>query len=109
VTETPPAAGDADIDAGALFDQVVVDRAPLALHVRRALEDRPQVALGELIAARPLTQGLAELVTYLQLASDSFGTVIDEARPDVIVWRADDGDGSPVMRRATLPRVIFVR
>jgi hypothetical protein len=109
IADVELAAGDADLDAGALFGQVVVDRAPLALHIRRALEDRAQVALGELIAARPLTQGLAELVTYLQLASDSFGAVIDEERPEAVVWRADGSDGSTVTRRATLPRVIFVR
>jgi hypothetical protein len=109
IADVELAAGDGDLDAGALFGQVVVDRAPLTLHIRRALEDRAQVALGELIATRPLTQGLAELVTYLQLASDSFGAVIDEDRPEAILWRADGSDGSPVTRRATLPRVIFVR
>jgi flagellar motility protein MotE (MotC chaperone) len=42
--------GDEDIDPSALFDQVVVDKARLMHHVRRALQDKPQITLRELVA-----------------------------------------------------------
>jgi Protein of unknown function (DUF3375) len=101
-------AGETDVDATALYSQVVVDRARLARHIRQALQDRPQVTLRELTELQPLQQGLAELVAYLQLGSESFKTVMDEERPEVIAWEIMDADG-PVWKRARLPRVIFVR
>lgn len=102
-------AGDEDIDPSALFDQVVVDKAKLARHIRHALQDRAQIALRELVSTQPLQQGLAELVAYLQLGSDAFNAVVDEDTPEVIHWRAEDEDGEAVTRKARLPRVIFMR
>jgi hypothetical protein len=37
------AAGDEDLDAAALFSQFIVDKAALAQHVRRSLQQRTQV------------------------------------------------------------------
>jgi flagellar motility protein MotE (MotC chaperone) len=102
-------AGDIDLDAAALYSQVVVDRAQLARHIRQALQDRPQVTLRELIEEHPLQQGLAELVSYLQLGSDAFRTVVDEDTHEVIAWQTFNDDENSTARRARLPRVIFVR
>lgn len=102
-------AGDTDVDAAALYSQVVVDRAQLARHIRQALQDRSQVTLRELTESQPLQQGLAELVTYLQLGSEAFKTAVDEGTSEVIAWQAVATDGTPVRKQARLPRVIFVR
>ena len=102
-------AGDEDVDPHALFEQVTVDKARLARHIRHALQDRAQVTLAALVAAQPLEQGLAELIAYLQLGSDAFTTTLDEATPEPIEWQASAADGSTVTRRARLPRVIFMR
>ena len=101
--------GDADIDAAALFEQSVVDKARLVRHIRHALQDRAQVTLGELVGAQPLEQGLAELVAYLQLGSDTFRTVTDEAVSEPIAWQARTENGETLTRHARLPRVIFMR
>ncbi|WP_028221622.1 DUF3375 domain-containing protein [Paraburkholderia oxyphila] len=104
-------AGDADLDASALYAQIVVDRARLAQNVRRCLQDRSQVTLAELAASQPFEHGLAELVAYLQLgtAGESFRSSVDESVTDTIEWEASGEDGSAVRKRATMPRVIFVR
>ena len=102
-------AGDEDIDPAKLFDQVVVDSARLARHIRHALQDRAQITLGELVASQPLQQGLAELVAYLQLGSASFSTAVDEDRPEPIHWQTLATDGQTITRSARLPRVIFMR
>jgi len=102
-------AGDEDLDAASLYNQVVVDTAQLAHHIRNALQARSQITLAELTEAHPLEHGLAELVAYLQLASESFNTVVDEETPDVITWEAKVDDGAMVHKAARLPRVIFVR
>jgi hypothetical protein len=97
--------GDEDIPADALFDQVYVDKGRLAAQVRRALQTRAQVSLADIIAAHPLEQGLAELVAYLSLAVDDKMAVIDEERPQTLVW-ADPVHGP---RQATMPLVLFTR
>ncbi|CAB3774127.1 DUF3375 domain-containing protein [Paraburkholderia humisilvae] len=103
--------GEADLDASALYTQIVVDRARLASHIRRCLQDRPQVTLAELAASQPLAHGLAELVAYLQLSTEagSFRAIVDEAISDTIEWQANDAHGTTIVRRATMPRVIFTR
>ena len=102
-------AGDEDIDAQILFDQIVVDKARLSRHIRHALQERVQITLNELVSSQPLQQGLAELVAYLQLGSDTFTTVVDEDTPEFVNWQAVDSDGQAITRSARLPRVIFMR
>jgi hypothetical protein len=92
-----------------LFSQVVIDKAALSQHIRRALQGAPQVTLRELCERQPLQQGLAELVAYLELADAGFKSTIDESAEDIIVWRGVDLDGQEQTRQARLPRVIFVR
>lgn len=101
--------GDADLDAAALYSQVVIDRANLVRHIRHALQDRSQVTLRELTEMQPLQHGLAELVAYLQLAGDTFKTVIDEDVVETIIWNRAGRDGRAFAKQAHLPRVIFVR
>jgi flagellar motility protein MotE (MotC chaperone) len=101
--------GDAEVDAAALYSQVVIDKGALARHIRHALQDRSQVTLRELCEMQPLQHGLAELVAYLQLAGDTFKTVVDEDAAETIVWRREGPDGHKYEKQARLPRVIFVR
>lgn len=101
--------GDADVDAAALFSQIVIDKQALARHIRHNLQDRPQITLRELCETRPLQQGLAELVAYLQLADNGFKAVVDEEVTETILWRGRDSAGEERLKEARLPRVIFVR
>lgn len=102
-------AGEVDLDTAALFSQTVIDKAALSQHIRQALQDAPQVTLRELCERWPLEHGLAELVAYLQLASEDFACTIDEAAQDVITWWGADRVGREQTRQARLPRVIFVQ
>jgi hypothetical protein len=79
--------------------------------VRQSLQQRTQVTLGELLATRPLQQGLAELVAYFTLASDApdaatgLRAAIDDAVQEQVSWVAPEGR----RKSARLPRVIFSR
>ncbi len=97
--------GAAEAEADALYAQIVIDKAQLARHIRHALQAQSQISLRELCDSQPLQHGLAELVTYLQLANEGFSSVVDESVSEVIGWRGADD----CMRQARLPRVIFVR
>ena len=96
---------DGDVTADALFGHVVVDKAQLAVQLRHALQARQQITLEELLTEFPMEHGLAELVTYLTLASEDKKALFDEANYDVVRWV----DGNGVNRSASLPRVIFNR
>jgi len=109
IAELAVQAGDEHIDPSALFDQVFVDKVRLVRHIRQALQERSQITLHELVASQPLQQGLAELIAYLQLGSETFGTVVDENVVETIPWSAMAADGVALTRRARLPRVIFTR
>ena len=98
-----------EVDATALYAQIVIDQTQLTRHIRHALQDRSQVTLRELCETQPLRHGLAELVAYLQLADGIFKTVVDETATDEIVWLGMRADGREQAKRARLPRVIFVR
>jgi len=102
------AAGDEDLDAAMLYAQFIVDKAALAQHVRKSLQQHRQVTLVELLASRPLQQGLAELVAYLSLAAQpraGVSAMIDEAVEEQVHWVARGGQ----RKSARLPRVIFSR
>jgi hypothetical protein len=96
---------DEETDPAALFEQVYVDPEPLRGGVREALRRQPQVGLAELVEQYPLSQGVAELVTYLSLRDEAFAIVYDEEHRDQITWSAADGRE----RIATLPRVTYSR
>ena len=106
-----------DIDTARLFEQIVVDKARLRGNVQQALRQRAQITLRELLGARPLQHGLAELVAYLELAHagaqanavQAWRSVVDEAVEEPIRWLSQDAQGQPIERRARLPRVIFTR
>ena len=63
------------------------------------------VSLAELVMAFPLEHGLAELITYMQLASTSHEVTVDEEVMEHIHWRLEDGS----RRSARLARIIFAR
>lgn len=105
ITDVKLEEGEVEVDASALYTQVVIDGAQLSRHIRQALQGRTQISLCELVAAYPLRQGLAELVAYLQLAVDLPHTVVDEETLDTIEWQTQD----KTVRYARLPRIIFAR
>jgi hypothetical protein len=91
------------IPTDALFEQVYVDQLRLMSNIRRALQKSRQVSLGTLTAEYPIEQGLAELATYLKLATQDMHSAIDDERTEVIAWT----DASGHQRQATLPLVTY--
>ena len=103
ITATILEEGMAENEPAALYTQSVVDKMELSRHLRRTLQSREEITLKELVAARPLSLGLAELLAYLQLAADWPGVEISEELIDPIVWQTDTGH----QRQAKLPRITF--
>lgn len=97
--------GDEALAWEALFEQVYVDSARLVALVRDGLRRREQIGLAELVAANPVTQGVAEVVAYLGLTEDDFEVVLDESGQDVIDVTDEDGR----TRSVRMPRAVLVR
>jgi Protein of unknown function (DUF3375) len=105
IRSTDITAGGQDFATDLLFEQFYVDRAELAAGVRQVLQGRSQIGLAELVRERPLTQGLAELVSYLALTDETFQLVYDDSRTEDVTWQDQEGTD----RMATLPAVTFSR
>jgi len=98
--------GDEDVDSRALYSQTVVDKPALEQHLRQSLQNQSQISLLELCRTRPLQQGLAELVAYLEIGEgERFDMLVDESVEDCISWTGSDA----VPRKARLPRIIYLR
>lgn len=89
----------------ALFEQRFVDRAELAARIRRLLQSRSQASLAEVVSAFPLDQGLAELLTYLEMAETDPKAVVDDERRETVDWTDTAGTG----RRADIPLILYCR
>ena len=101
--------GDEDLDTSSLYSQAIVDKSRLLDHIRWVLHRQPQATLREMCELRPLEHGLAELLAYLHLATDSVKAVVDENATETILWWSKSESGSRVLRAARVPRVIFRR
>lgn len=98
-------ADDQDLDASPLFSQFHVDRERLKSNIDDVLEHADQATLADITAAHPLTQGLAELVQYYQLAVESDWATIDAETTQNLQWQLPDG----TLKEATIDQIIFVR
>ncbi len=91
-----------DISAHTLFDRPYVDEEKLRGRIDDALAQQAQISLVELTERHPLRQGMAELVTYLFLATRDTRAVIADEQTQAIKL-GEDG------KSVTLPLVIFSR
>jgi hypothetical protein len=91
------------VASDALFEQIYVDQLRLMSNIRRALQTRRQVSLATLVREFPIEQGLAELATYLKLATQDMHAAIDDEQTEAVFWTEPGGR----QRQATLPLIIY--
>lgn len=84
----------------ALFSQFYIDTNRLQRHIDTLLEQKPAITLAEIAAAYPITQGLAELISYVALASHHEAHQIDETAWEEIMLEENG-------RFIRLPRVVY--
>ncbi|WP_436298781.1 DUF3375 domain-containing protein [unidentified bacterial endosymbiont] len=97
--------GDESIDIDILFSQITVDKSRLLRNIRKILHTRSQISLQEVLSLYPLQQGLAELVTYIQLASESVSATFDESSSETVYWLTATGE----QKKAHINTIIFTR
>ena len=97
--------GEGDFESDALYNIHFVDEEELRRKLNEALTEATQVTLQEVCSRFPLEKGLSELLTYMNIAAKDETAVIDDESRQVITWSDSRGH----KKRATLPRVIFVK
>jgi flagellar motility protein MotE (MotC chaperone) len=105
VDDAVETADDANVDASALFGQFFVDKERLRANIDAVLAEAEQATLAEITAAYPLSQGLAEVVAYYQLATESDWATINPEQSQHLSWQLPDG----TIREATIEQIIFGR
>ncbi len=100
-----PETGAEELDMSLLLNQTFVDRSRLESNIDACLADSAQVSLSSVISRFPLKQGLAELVTYAQVASERTECIIDESVRERVSWKKE-GDRC---RQADIPLILFCR
>jgi hypothetical protein len=105
IDDRPLTEADVDIQVDALYRQTWIDEAELKARVRKALQTRSQITLGELSERFPMRKGLAEVIGYFNLASRGDKALISDTEQEVLDLVTTDGRP----RRVELPKVIFLR
>jgi hypothetical protein len=105
VDDAVETADDGDVDASALFGQFFVDKERLRANIDAILAEAEQTTLADVTAAYPLSQGLAEVVAYYQLATESDWATINPEQSQRLSWQLPDGS----IREATIEQIIFGR
>ncbi len=105
ITERPEALGSTSADTAPLYEVDAVDLDLLRCRVRAILRDRAQASLAEVAAAFPLEQGVAELLGYYTIASQT-GVVADREAPEAQMVLRNARSGRTYWVHA--PNVIFL-
>ncbi len=97
--------GETDVSLDILYNQNHVDEQELLQRIQKLLQCYPQVSLRQIIEAYPLCHGLAEIITYLHIASKNKKAFIDDTKTEVLQWLNDKN----MDKQINLPNVIFTR
>lgn len=97
--------GQANSSLELLYQQDGVDEALLYGRIRKLLQHEAQVSLSQVIIKHPLEKGLAEIVTYLHLASKNNKALIDATKLVTLCWSSESG----IKKNICLPNIIFTR
>ncbi|MGB7649769.1 MAG: DUF3375 domain-containing protein [Gallionella sp.] len=105
ITDAAPLLGEGDFSAEVLFNQHHVDEAVLRQQITLMLSETSQVALSDIVEKYPLTRGMGEIVSYLNLANRGEKSTLNENQRQQILWRDEQGRA----RYADVPLAIFTR
>lgn len=108
IESRPDEAGESEqrlVPLARLFEAQGVDEERLKQNIERWMGSSGQVPLRDILAAAPLEKGLAELVTYLKIASERKNSIFNPHAREVVTYRGPDGKE----KQAELEQVIFSR
>ncbi len=90
-----------DVDFNMLLSQFEINKELLVSRISQHLKRKRQVTLREIIAHHPIENGLAELLTYFSIASQSSKHFIHDETYETIQFQSD--------RVVKIPQIIFTQ
>lgn len=91
---------------GILFDQFEMNRKELENNITELLKHQSSITFSEVIKAYPITNGLAEVITYFSIASKTEQHQIESAQKEQIPWFYEETQAE---KKITLPKVTFCK
>ncbi|MBX2924200.1 MAG: DUF3375 domain-containing protein [Chitinophagaceae bacterium] len=98
--------GLAEADTDILFEQFYVDIDQLRNNVRSLLKNRSQIALSELLSYYKPTKGVAEILGYMQIATNEGKHIVNREQLEYLII---ENTGSGKKYRMRTPVIIFNR
>ena len=90
-------------DLGILFDRFELDKQELENKINAALKDRAEIPLADLLQMHPIQNGLAEIITYMSIASRQQRHRIDPEVQTAVTW---ENEGQKSIK---VPSIVFVK
>jgi hypothetical protein len=91
------------VDFTSLMSQFDINREELVSRIKQYLKRKPQVTLTEILDEHPIKKGLAELLTYFSIASQSSKHLITPETYEVVQLHGDSE------RFVKIPQIIFTK
>jgi len=93
-----------EIDLTKLYSQVYVDEVILKQNIKKALQKREQLSLGELNKFYPIKKGVSEVIVYLKLAQNMSNAYLEETKEKILI-EDEHGEKKIVL----MDRIMFVQ
>jgi len=90
-------------DLARMYGADLIDKQQLLRNIHEVLEHRPQATLLEVVQAKGLTKGLAELLAYVTLVQHNAKFLVNEAVREHILFNAE------AQKYLDLPQIIFTK
>lgn len=95
---------EANLDA--LFDRFELDKQEIQNKIKALLKDKSEISLADILKIHPIENGLAEIITYVSIASRNQKHRIDAGEKVAVAWRNEE---EATQKEIMLPNVIFVK
>jgi len=92
-----------DLNLDSLFSQFAINKTLIQGNISELLKDKNQVSLGDVLEKHPIQKGLAELLTYLSIASQSNKHIISDVEFEVLPLSKKE------KRFVRVPQVIYTK
>ena len=92
-----------DMDLGNLVGHFYIDKGLLEKNIMELLKNKTQVTLKEIVEHHPVTQGLSEVLTYINIATQSPGSFINREKQELIILN------EPNTKAIRLPEIIYTK
>ncbi len=105
----PEAIGSKNYDSAnldALFDRFELDKQEIQNKIKVLLKDKSEISLADILKIHPIENGLAEIITYVSIASRNQKHRIDSDKKVAVAWKNEEEEAQ---KKIMLPNVIFVR